>query len=69
MFVSIDLLGPEEMVLSTAQYLSKYLAEPYNMFRDVCHTRAFEKNWSNDLFSLEFLTFLKTLCFHLPLSS
>ena len=32
MFVSIDFLGPKEMILSIAQYLSKYLVRLYRLF-------------------------------------
>ena len=34
MFVSIDLLGPKEMILSFLIFLSKYLVYSYNMFHD-----------------------------------
>ena len=39
MFVSIDLLGPKEVILSFAQYLSKYLVYPDKMMPDICHVR------------------------------
>ena len=39
MFVSIDLLGPKEMILSFVQYLSKYIADPDNLLPDICHVR------------------------------
>ena len=34
-FVSIDLLGLKEMILSFAQKLSKNHVEPYKMFPDI----------------------------------
>ena len=39
MFVSIDLLGPKEMILSFVQYLSKYIADPDNLLPDIRHVR------------------------------
>ena len=39
MFVSIDLLGPKEMFMSFAQQVSKYFADRYNLFFEVCQTR------------------------------
>ena len=39
MFVSIDLLGPKEMILSFAQYLSKYIVDPDILLPDICHVR------------------------------
>ena len=38
-FVSIDLLGPKEMILSFVQYLSKYIADPDNLLPDIRHVR------------------------------
>ena len=38
-FVSIDLLGPKEMILSFAQYLSKYIVDPDILLPDICHVR------------------------------
>ena len=39
MFVSIDLLGPRERILSFEQKSSTYLVYPYNMFHDFFHVR------------------------------
>ena len=39
MFVSIDVLGVKEGILSFAQELLKYLVNPYKMFPEVCHVR------------------------------
>ena len=39
MLFSTDLLGPEEVILSFAQNLSKYLECPYKLITDVCHVR------------------------------
>ena len=39
MFVSIDHLGPKEVILSFAQYLSKYLGDPDKMLPDICLVR------------------------------
>ena len=35
MFVPIEILGPEEMILSFAKFLSKHLLDPLNMFHDI----------------------------------
>ena len=37
MFLSIDLLGPEGMILSFAQKMSKNLVNPDKKFPDICH--------------------------------
>ena len=53
MFVSVDLLGPTEMILSFAQYLSKYHVHPHMfslMFVILDYTR---KKVPNLSFSLE----------------
>ena len=39
MFVSIDLLGPKELILSYAQCLAKYLMDPDKLLPDICHVR------------------------------
>ena len=39
MFVSIDLLGTIEMILSFAQLSSKNIVHLYKKFPEVCHTR------------------------------
>ena len=39
MFVSIDLLGPKEMILSIAQYLATYLVDPDRLLPDICDVR------------------------------
>ena len=39
MFVSVDLLGPKEMILSFAQYSAKYLVDPDKLLPDICHVR------------------------------
>ena len=39
MFVSVDLLGPKEVILSFAQFLSKYFAGPDKLLPDKCHVR------------------------------
>ena len=39
MFVSIDLLGPKEMILLFAQFLSKHIVDPDNLLPDICHVR------------------------------
>ena len=39
MFVSIDLLGPKEMILSFAQHLSKNLVDPDKLLPDIYHVR------------------------------
>ena len=38
-FVSIDILGPKEMIWSFAQYLSKNLVNPYKLLLDIGHVR------------------------------
>ena len=44
MFVSIDLLGPKEMILSFLNFLSEELVYSYNMFHDFFHVRQNERN-------------------------
>ena len=39
MFVSTDILGPKEMILSFAQKVSKHLLDPCELFFDICHVR------------------------------
>ena len=39
MFVSIDFLGPEEMILTIAQFLSKYIVDPSKMSLDFFQVR------------------------------
>ena len=39
MFVSLDLLGPKEKILSSEQKLSKYFVDPYKLFPDISHVR------------------------------
>ena len=39
MFVSIELLGPGEMILIFAQYLSKCLMDTYKLFHDTFHVQ------------------------------
>ena len=38
-FVSIDLLGDKEMILSVAQYLATFLVDPDKLLPDICHVR------------------------------
>ena len=38
-FVSIDLLGPKEMILSIAHYLTKYIVDPDKLLPDICHVQ------------------------------
>ena len=61
MFVSIDLLGPEGMILSFAQQMSKNLVNPDKIFTDICHVGWNEKKGAK-IFSLERLPFLSKLC-------
>ena len=39
MCVSIDLLGPEEMILSFAEWLSKRFVDTYKVFHDLFYVR------------------------------
>ena len=39
MFVSIDLLGPREMILSIAKNLSNYILDPDKLLPDICHVQ------------------------------
>ena len=39
MFVSINLLGPREMILSIAQNLSNYILDPDKLLPDICHVQ------------------------------
>ena len=50
MFVFIHLLGREEMILSLAQYLAKFLVDPYKLFPNICHVRWSGKNRPNSFF-------------------
>ena len=43
MFVSIDLLGREEMILTNAQFLSKYIVDPSKKPPDFFQVRNYEK--------------------------
>ena len=43
MFVSIDLLGPKEKILSFAQYLPNYHVDPFKLFPNICLVRLHEK--------------------------
>ena len=63
MFVSVDLLGPKEMVLSTAQNYSQYLVDPFKMFSDFCHVRKYEKKWAKFFSPLEMLPFFQNIVF------
>ena len=39
MFVSINLLGPKEMILSISQKLSSYIFDPDKLLPDICHVQ------------------------------
>ena len=39
MFVSINLLGPKEMLSSFAQSMSEHLVDSYNVFLVIFHVR------------------------------
>ena len=39
MLVSIDLLGPKEMISSIAPYLSKYIVDTDNLLPNICQVR------------------------------
>ena len=43
MFVSINLLGPKEMLSSFAQSMSKHLVDPYIVFLVIFHVQWNEK--------------------------
>ena len=62
MFVSIDLLGPNEMVISFVQYLSKNLLGRFILFSGICHTQYYEKN-SQIFFSTGKVAFYQNLVF------
>ena len=42
-FVSIDLLGPKEMILSVAHYLTKYIVDPDKLLPDIWHVQYYER--------------------------
>ena len=39
MFVSINLLGPKEMILSISQKLASYISDPHKLLPDICHVQ------------------------------
>ena len=39
MFVSINLLGPKEMIISFAQYSSNYFVDRDKSLPDICHVQ------------------------------
>ena len=62
MIVSIDLLGPKGMILSTAQQFSEDQMDPYKLFPDFCLVKWYKKkrpksflHWEDCLFSQKFV--------------
>ena len=62
MFVSINLLGLKEMLLSVAQSMSKQLVDPYIVFPVFFHVRWKEKKEVKVFSSLEKLPCFSQLC-------
>ena len=62
MFVSIDLLGPKEMIISFAWKLSKNLVDLYKLFFDVCQTRFFQKKCAKILFFTGKVAYISKSC-------
>ena len=58
MFVSLDLLGPKEIIISFEQKLSKYFVDPYKIvpWHKSCSIKRVKK-WSISFFALEIVTF------------
>ena len=64
MFVSIDLLSPEEMILSFARLMSKSLVDPYKLFADIFHVRQNEKIIAHKIFFIGKISFFfSKICF------
>ena len=62
MFVSIDLLGAKEKLLSIAQSMSNYLVDPYKVFFVFFHVQWNEKKEAKVFSSLEKLPSFSRLC-------
>ena len=56
-----DSLVSKELIISLAQYLSKYLVCLYKLFPDICHVRYYEGSYATILFSLKNLAFFQKL--------
>ena len=46
----LDFLGAKEIIISLAQYLSKYHVCPYELFPDICHVRYYDKKYATIFF-------------------
>ena len=58
----LELLGPKEMIISLAHYLSEKHVCPYDLFHDICHIRYYEREYAT-FFSLKILHFFQKLVF------
>ena len=62
----LDILGPREMIIELAQYLSKRLVCHYNLFPEVCDTRYYEKIMSKVFFTGK-IAFFSEICVFIKL--
>ena len=62
MIVSIDLLGPKEMILSIAQQFSEDQMDPYKLFPDFCLFDDIRKEQAKFFSSLGRLPFFSKIC-------
>ena len=62
MFVSVNPLGPKEMLLSIAQSMSKHFVDPYKVFLVIFHVQWNEKKEAKVFSSLEKLPSFSRLC-------
>ena len=69
MFVSVDHLGPKEMILSIAQQFLEDQMDPYKLLPGFRLVQWYKKKKAKVFSSLERLLFFKNLCFQQPLRS
>ena len=62
----LDFLGPKEMIISLAQYLSKNLVYSYKLFPEVFHARYYQEKWAKNFCHRENLYFFKRLFLSIP---
>ena len=62
MIVSIDMLGPKEMILSIAQQFSEDQMDPYKFFPDFCLVQWYKKKKAKYFSSPGRLPFFSKIC-------
>ena len=62
MIVSVDLLGPKEMILSIAQQFSEDQMDPYKLFPDFCLVQWYKKKKAIFFSSPGRLPFFSKIC-------